>query len=268
MCVFNTYNCFYYALYHKKKTIIQYTNLTTMSKYKTPKGYTSYESYRNYDNRACEIINEFLDSNCYPYLTKSFGRTNKKDKQIKGIDCVFATSENRYICDEKAAVKWSNKTLNTYAYELQFINRAGNLQLGWFLADNQLNNSYNLIYTDKVNDDEGEFNYHTFTKSDIRVLTSYIIKKQAVKDYLYSIGLTEEKMLEKCKEIRETDGKCYLGDVNKDGYAFRISKQLPEKPINILISRDKLRELSDYLFKYEKGDTKIYYKNTQIYSNK
>ena len=30
------------------------------------------------------------------------------------------------------------------------LNRAGNLHDGWFLAKNQINNSYNLIYTDKI----------------------------------------------------------------------------------------------------------------------
>ena len=85
-----------------------------MTKYEVPNGYNSYEAYRNYDNRACEVVNEFLDENFYPYITKSFKRTEKTDKQVQGIDCVFADRyHNHYICDEKSAVKWTNKTKNT-----------------------------------------------------------------------------------------------------------------------------------------------------------
>lgn len=232
-----------------------------MTKYEVPNGYNSYEAYRNFDNRACEVVNEFLDENFYPYITNSFKRTEKTDKQVQGIDCVFADRyHNHYICDEKSAVKWTNKTLKTHAFEIQFVNRAGNLHDGWFLAKNQINNSYNLIYTDKINDDEGDFDYHTFTSEQIRELHGYVIKKEKLKEYLYSLGLTEEQMLAKCKEIRETDGKCDMGDISRDGYKYSISKQLPEKPINILIDRNMLDVLADYTYIYNRGNWSINHK--------
>lgn len=87
-----------------------------------------------------------------------------------------------------------------------------------------------------------------------------MIKKEKLKEYLYSLGLTEEKMLDKCKEIRKTDGKCDMGDIEKDGYRFSISKQLPEKPINILIDRNMLDVLADYTYIYNKGNWSINHK--------
>ena len=57
-----------------------------------------------------------------------------------------------------------------------------------FLRKNQINNSYNLIYTDKINDDEGDFDYHTFTSDQIRELHGYVNKKEKLKAYLYSLG--------------------------------------------------------------------------------
>lgn len=225
-----------------------------MNNYKTPAGFKNYEEYRKYDNRACEIVNNFLDTKLYPYFTQKFKRINDTGKQIQGIDCAYKTINNiRYACDEKAAVKWTNKKLKTHAFELQFINSAGNLQKGWFLAENQINNSYNLIYTDRINDDEGDFDYFSFTEDQIRELHSYIVMKSKIKQYLFSLGLTEEQMLEKCKEIRETDGKCDMGDIDTDGYRFSFSKQLPEKPINILIDRTMLDSLSDITYTYYNG---------------
>lgn len=231
------------------------------TKYKTPYGYNSYEDYRSYDNRACKIVNEFLDEKFYPYITITFQRTEKVDKQVQGIDCLFVDrNHTRYICDEKSAVKYTNKKLKTHAFEIQFINRAGNLHDGWFIEKNQINDTYNLIYTDRINDEEGDFDYQTFTSDQIRELHGYIIRKENLKAYLYSLGVTEELMLAKCKEIRETDGKCDMGDIERDGYRFYFSKQLPEKPINILIDRKMLDVLADYTYIYNKGNWSINFK--------
>lgn len=233
--------------------------------YKTPAGYTDYETYRNYDNRACEVVNDFLDTNFYPNITTTLNRNNNTNEQIKGVDLTFTDKNNfTYICDEKAAVKWSNRKLKTYAFELMFIDRGGYIHNGWLLADNQINNSYNLIYTDKINDEEGDFNYKTFTTEEIQEVTSFIVRKEAVINYFKSIGWHKNKFLDKCQEIRRTDGKCYMYNIETDGLRFYYSKQLPEKPINVLISREKLFELSDYVYKYIKGEYRVYYKSKRI----
>lgn len=224
-----------------------------MNRVPTRNEYNSYEEYRSYDYRACEIVNDFLDSNCYPYFTKKFKRTDDFKLQTSGVDCVFITHANKhYICDEKAAIKWSNKTLTTHAFELQFINRASNLHDGWLLAE-QKTNTYHLIYTDKIYNDEGDFDYTTFTTDQIKVIHGYIIRKSKLIEYFNSIGQTKEKMILKCKEIRDTNGKCDMGDIDKDGYRYKYCDYLAEQPINILISRDMLDVLADITYTYDNG---------------
>lgn len=225
--------------------------------YTTPAGYNSYEEYRSYDTRACDIVNEYLDNNLYPFFVE-FERIDTFKEQIHGIDCTFTDYKNFcYTCDEKAAVKWSNKDLKTFALELKYINRAGNLHRGWFLDTTQENNSYNFIYTDKVRDNEGDFDYNTFTPDNIKEVTCYIVRKNKIKEYFSSIGWNEEKLLEKAREIRRTNGNCEMCDLNKDGLRFHFAKNLPEKCINVLISRNKLQDLADYVFK-KKGKNFIF----------
>ena len=242
------------------------------TKLNAPKGFNSYEEYRNYDNRACEVVNNFLDRNCYNFFTsKTLKRITATSEQIKGVDCKFQAnkltkSDYEYICDEKAAVKWANKDLQTFSIELQFVNRAGHLHNGWFLAENQINNCYNFIYTDKIKDENGNYNYKTFTESDIKEVTCIFVRKERIKEYLKSIGWTQELLEDKCKEIRRTNGKCDLCDIEKDGLRFCFSSYLPERPINILLSRRKLIELSDIVYKYNDTYVEFWHNKKKWYA--
>ena len=225
--------------------------------YNTPTGYSDYEEYRSYDTRACEIVNDYLDENLYPLFCDS-DRITSFSQQIHGIDCTFTDYAGfNYICDEKAAVKWSNKNLKTQALELKYVNRAGNIHRGWFLDESHENNCYNFIYTDKITNDEGDFDYKNFTPEDIKQVECYIVRKVKLQEYFNAIGWPTDKLIEKCREIRRTNGKCDMCDLTTDGLRFHFSKNLPEKPINVLISRNTLQDLSDYIFK-KKGKNFIF----------
>lgn len=217
-----------------------YTYTATVADYK------DYNTYRSYDERACEVVNDFLDTKFYPIYTDCSERIDEKEYQIKGVDIKFDMSGTTYICDEKAAVKWMNKNLISYAMELEFINRAGKLNDGWFVNDTQINNSYCLIYTDRV-----DAPYNTFTTEDIKDVTVIVVKKYTIKKYLDDKGWTSKNLKRKCKEIRDNDGyNVNLGNLQKNGVKFSYSRNLPEKPINILIPREELENMSDLTVRY------------------
>lgn len=220
-----------------------YTYTATVADYK------DYNTYRSYDERACEVVNDFLDTKFYPIYTDCSERIDEKQYQIKGIDIKFDMNGTTYICDEKAAVKWMNKNLLTYAMELEFINRGGRLNDGWFVNNSQTNNSYCLIYTDKV-----DAPYDSFTTEDIKDATVIVVKKYTIKKYLEDKGWTSENLKKKCKEIRDNDGyRVNMGNLQKHGLKFSYSRNLPEKPINVLIPREELEEMSDLTVRYING---------------
>jgi hypothetical protein len=205
-----------------------------------------------------EIVEEFLEEHYYPHFTKNFERITEKDKQVIGIDCTFTIKNYDYICDEKAACGWANKNLQTFSLELTYINRAKKLHKGWYLDNTHVSNSFNLVYTDVIRDNEGDFSYYTFEKEHIKELTSILVRKEKLNEYLNSIGWTKEKLLEKAKEIRETNGNCEMGKKDIDEVRFYYCKNLPELPTNILIKREKLLELSDLTFIYNRGVIEFY----------
>lgn len=217
--------------------------------YTTPNGFNSYEEYRSADARACDILNKYMDQNVYPLFVSS-DRIDTFNEQVHGVDCTFTDFNGfEYICDEKAALKWANKSLETQALELKYINRAGHLHRGWFLDESQQNNCYNFIYTDLLRDKNWVYDARDFKIEDIKEIECYIVRKERLKQYFSSIGWDDEKLLEKAREIRRTNGRCDMLDIEKDGLRFCFSKQLPEKPINVLVSRNTLLSLSDYIYK-------------------
>lgn len=223
--------------------LTNYTYTATVADFK------DYNTYRSYDERACEVVNDFLDTKFYPVYTESSERVDEKKYQVQGVDIKFDLSGTTYICDEKAAVKWMNKNLKTYAMELEFINRGGYLNDGWFVNDSQINNSYCLIYTDKI-----EAPYNSFTTEDIKEVTVIIVTKDSIKDYLADKGWTAKNLKNKCKEIRSKGGYgVNMGNIQEHGLKFSYSQQLPEKPINVLIPRDELENMSVLTVKYNNG---------------
>lgn len=217
-----------------------YTYTATVADYK------DYNTYRSYDERACEVVNNFLDTKFYPIYSTKSERVEEKKYQVQGVDIKFNMGDVEYICDEKAAVKWMNRKLNTFAIEVEFINRGGYIQEGWFTNSTQINNSYCFIYTDKI-----DAEYNTFQTEDIKEMTVILVRKEAIKDYLQGKGWTKKAIKRKCENIRINNGYgVNMGNIEENGLKFSFSKQLPEQPINILIPREELERMSDLTVKY------------------
>lgn len=191
---------------------------------------------RQEDVKLSDKVYEFLDKNFYSTEVSNFERATDKLRQISGIDVIFDIGDKHYIADEKAAVRYRN--LKTYTLELSFINRANEVQDGWLINENQLNNSYVFVWLDK---DE------YIGKESITVA---VIEKQRILDYLNKKGWTRENLVKKMNYIRE--GKqTYMGDVYKDGCKFIFSTQLVEKPINIQLPRNVYMMLADKIWTHD-----------------
>ena len=192
---------------------------------------------RHFDEEGEIIAKKFLQQKFYN-LTDNYIEVNDKIKQFKGIDAEFDMNGFHYIVDEKAAIKYVNKPLNTFCFELSFIDRGMALHQGWFIDDNKENNAFILLYIDK-----GTVN----TITDInQIIKSEIllIKKENIFNYLKSLKWTKDKLISKSNKIRTNDNE-NLGNITKNNIKFSFSKQLPEKPINILIQRNELRNIAD-----------------------
>lgn len=198
--------------------------------------------YRNEDERLMQLVSDFLDKYLYSRIASEVVRYEDKATQTKGIDLTFKLNSTgkEYKCDEKAAVRYINKGLRTFSLELSFINRRNEVQTGWLIShDDSGNDSYMFIWID---DAESE---HPKTIEEIHGLEVALVRKTAIMDYLKSLGWDKEKLLEKDDRIRMFDDE-YMGNINRNGFKFSFSQQLVEQPINILLTRDVYKQISDY----------------------
>lgn len=86
------------------------------------------------DESASRIVTKFLERYFYQPLTTEYMFHDDVPTQVMGIDTTFVLNGRRYSCDEKAAVRYMNRHLNTFALELSFINRNNEYQDGWLLT--------------------------------------------------------------------------------------------------------------------------------------
>lgn len=193
-------------------------------------------TFRKKDEKIESLNNKFLEKNFYNKTEKYIRNTNKR-LQILGIDSIFIKDGIQFNCDEKVAAQYINKNLMTFAFELSFIDKNGDVRDGWFLDDSKLNDCYILCWLDKAKTDNPE------TIEDVIESEIILIYKKDIINYLNDINWNTKKLKIKTKKIR-CENDLNFGSLNKNGIKFSFSEKLVEKPINLIISREVLRRIS------------------------
>lgn len=177
--------------------------------------------------------------------------------QKLGIDIILDTPMGPIYIDEKMAIKQRDKNLMTYSLELSSNNnrdKDGN-PIGWFTSPNSLTTHYAF----------------TWFRADsaINTITSWetaVVSKDVIKDMLHGDGIEidglKDKFLEYVDMFRQ--GKDLPENVHirertdennmPTSYEWRIgdykvvqSLHLKEKPINIVVPKDKLMMAADFI---------------------
>lgn len=204
---------------------------------------------------AEKTLGTFLDKYFYQELSKknpmiSCQRQFNRDMQMSGADVVITSPDKRMVIDEKAAIYYSNAMIPTFAFEVSSIQRQeGTPCMGWFLNDELLTEYYLLVWVnikcklDKsigkwVRKDLGELCMYDFT-----LLEAYLIRKYAIRDYLAKHGWEKQDILALASRIRLQEST--KTDVGQEDFRFVFSPQIAEKPLNIVISKPRLFELSE-----------------------
>ena len=204
---------------------------------------------RKEDVRLADLISEFLDKNFYPKHVTNFERVTDKQRQCAGIDVVFDMGGHQYLCDEKNGGTRINTNLRTFSLELSFKNRAGKRQTGWLLNKSNINDSYLFIWTDRAD------SVKPTSISEIHEVEVALVRKERIKEYLKNSAGLDELILHALNEsivnnpismehalIYENDGK---KKYSINGVTVCHSTQLYEQPLNIILSREVYREISD-----------------------
>lgn len=197
------------------------------------------------DKRAERELGFFLDKYFYPRLKEKYGyddfkRVWKREEQIQGIDVMGFIKGRECMIDEKASLRYMDKDLKTFAFELSFM-RNGEEFVGWFL-NNQMRTQYYAVMYPKSGKDIKDIASEDFDSVEI-----LIIPVCRIWGYLNGKGLTKESLGKRAGEIRE---KGWTGRVSTgrriDGiYISATGKEkLEEVPINLIIRKKMLADIS------------------------
>lgn len=187
---------------------------------------------QDYDNDL--VVQEFLNTNFYK---SGYQRFTDKVHQYAGIDLIW---DGKKI-DEKASTYWTG--LTTFAHEIGQINRSYEWQRGWMLNPSSQTEYYLYAFLEDVTRDGSML-------QSIQEAEVMLVSKEKVLGYLQSLGWGEKELLLKDTVIRdayETFGQDWKHHVRlqDSNVKFVLCENKFEKPVNVLIKRDVLRELSE-----------------------
>lgn len=188
------------------------------------------------------------------YRINGFGytRCDEKELQLKGQDLILADKNGKRIVDEKCATNYWRKPLNTFAWEMSFdmCDRQSGESThrrcdGWFINPSSISEMYSLGYI-RANSEED------VAKGNLTSFECILIDKKKINDYL--CGVFNVKDIYDAEEMfldmidngtaSQNDRGGYYWKVNDDIKMVR-SDNLAERPLNIVVSKSVLSELSE-----------------------
>jgi hypothetical protein len=192
---------------------------------------------REYDEHCEKVMGEFLDKYFYnENIEGTITRVKDRKLQVKGVDVVIDDGDVKFYIDEKAAIRYVG--LKTFALELSFINRQGDVNTGWLLDNTKINDYFLFVWINELNGTEIK------DISSIKNVDVALVSKASIFRHLNSLGWSKNNLLEKDRRIRNNDNE-YMGNILRDKCKFSFSNHLVEKPINILLPKETYMEIAD-----------------------
>lgn len=192
---------------------------------------------REYDEHCEKVMGEFLDKYFYnENIEGTITRVKDRRLQVKGVDVVIDDGDVKFYIDEKAAIRYVG--LKTFALELSFINRQGDINTGWLLDNKKINDYFLFVWINELNGTEIK------DISSIKNVDVALVSKASIFRHLNSLGWNKNNLLEKDRRIRNNDEE-YMGNILRDKCKFSFSNHLVEKPINILLPKETYMEIAD-----------------------
>ena len=192
---------------------------------------------REYDEHCEKVMGEFLDKYFYnENIEGTITRVKDRKLQVKGVDVVIDDGDVKFYIDEKAAIRYVG--LKTFALELSFINRQGDVNTGWLLDNTKINDYFLFVWINELNGTEIK------DISSVKNVDVALVSKASIFRHLNSLGWSKNNLLEKDHRIRNNDNE-YLGNILRDKCKFSYSNHLVEKPINILLPKETYMEIAD-----------------------
>ena len=216
---------------------------------------------RAFDRQADKEMTAYTVETLFPYLAERGIKATintVRELQWKGVDYVFEGESGRKVyVDEKSQLHYLNNNINTYCLEVGMYNKMGEHIKGWFIDDKNITELYLLVYPNAE-----DKTYKDVKKEDFGSVEYLLVPKKAIKEYLESKGLTEERLCEEEDYLRAVASYDNLPRARKDVNGVRMSLSLvgrngepmAEQPCNIVLPKSVYEELAILQLQTTKGN--------------
>ena len=219
------------------------------------------KSFRVQDMKAEQKLGEFMDAYFYSKLKSKNGsalkctRIHGRESQVKGIDICIETEGRRMLIDEKASLYYSNAMIPTFAFEIDWMHKGVIEPMqGWFVNDRLRTDYYMLIWPNvKCIQRGGQWvrkEIRELGKDDFTIIEAMLIEKSDIRAMLAEKGFTAGYLLEYARKLRQRNrnGDSREEEELADNVKITFSGQLAEKPINVVIRKELLRDLAKGIY--------------------
>lgn len=233
-------------------------------------------SVRSADERFEKIVGTFLDKYMYQPWSQSvkeydWKRVKERAGQVQGIDIIldrlfctedakgdFSTTIGKVYADEKVAAHFVNSDLRTFALEISFLDVNDEERIGWLFNPEVLTDTYLFMW---VYANPSKFPYESKSKEGYTKTTSYFrkmsvedieviqiigVEREQLHEFLRNKGIDREYAMRIAHEIRNNGWNSRKKRIND--VFFLYSPKLKEKPVNIIMNRNKLAKLGNAFF--------------------
>lgn len=211
-------------------------------------------SRRKIDSRGEKALGVFLDIYFYPKMAEErllpiAQRIYAKSLQRKGIDILIG---NQTKVDEKAQLYYINRPVESFAFEIDYYDESANhIVDGWFINNSNETDAYLLMWIPEAR----TTHINRLVAEDFEYIDADYLRKNRLKAYTERLGLYDTTLKKNALMMREKNIERL--SINDDCYMTYSIKGYSEKPINLVVRKSVLDEMSDNIFEIRKDNVKV-----------
>jgi len=183
----------------------------------------------------------------YPTIAKYqdfqfLSRNEDKNNQMSGADVSALENGVNVTIDEKAAMDYMNANLKTFNLELCYFKR-NDFKVGWYLDTSKKSDVYLIITNIETNT---LVSANSLKFEDIKACEVLYVRKSAVKEYMNSMGYTDDFLHQWNSYYYNTPEFTYKQF--DDGSKILSSKKKAERPLLFLLPITVWKKLASSIY--------------------